>query len=267
LTYFDGNFDPVAETNQMEQALATGNYTGWAVETESPDACSIIKQAIKKGILVSIYNGPQCKPITAPGVAAWEPGTLNFIAGDQTRASFQKWLNKIVSLNPGPQQMLVLEGPAAISQTSFTNEAIAQVEKSDPQMKIIAELVPAYTLAGADTATAAILTANPNLTIVAGNYSDLTLGAVVAIKAAGKMGNINVYDSGGSKQVISEIKAGEIKLSQPYLPATESVDAVESIINAWHGKLGPRYVDIMKSLPGGEQFITKANVNTFKAQF
>ena len=265
MTFFDGNFSPVTETNQLQQALATGHYTGWAVESDN--ACNIMKHAIKKGILISVFNGPQCKSITAPGVAAWEPGTLNFVAGDETRASFQNWLNKIVSLNPGPQQMLVLEGPSGISQTTFTNEAIAQVEKSDPQMKIITELVPAYTLAGADTATAAVLTANPNLTIVAGNYSDLTLGAVVAIKAAGKMGNINVYDSGGSKQVITEIKAGEIKLTQPYLPATESVDAVESIINAWHGKLGPHYVDIMKSLPGGQQFITKANVNNFRPQY
>lgn len=267
LTYFDGNFTPTAETNQMEQALASGKYNGWSVESSSPDACHLIEEAIKKHILVSVFNGPQCHPNTTGGAKAWIRGTLNFVAGDQTFQTFDRWLTKIATLNPGPQHALVITGPTALSQTPFTKEAIAAVEKKHPGFKAISEATPKYTTAGSDAIASAFLTGHPTTTIVAGNYSTLTLGALDAVKAAGDLGKIKVYDSGGSSQVANDIKNGSIQLTQPYLPATESHDSVQSIINAWHGKVGPHYVTIMKSLKGGERFITKANVGSYKPQF
>lgn len=266
-TFFDGNFDPTTETNQMEQALASGQYNGWAVESLSPNACSLVKQAIKKGVLVSVFNGPVCGGVTASGEKAWIPGSLNFVAGDQTYEAFSQWLDRIVKDNPGPQKMLVLEGPPAIAQTVFTDRAIAALKKSHPEIQVIAQQVPAYTLAGANTKTSQVLTANSDITIIAGNYSDLTLGALEAVKTAGKLGKIKIYDSGGSKGVVDAIKKGEIELTQPYLPATESVDAVNSIIDAWHGKVGPHYVNILDSLKGGQRFIDHDNAAGFRAQY
>lgn len=267
LTYFDGNFTPTAETNQMEQALASGKYNAWSVESSSPDACHLIKEAIKKKILVSVFNGPQCHPNTTEGAKAWIKGTLNFVAGDQTYKTFHKWLAKIAKLNPGPQHALVITGPTGLSQTPFTDEAIKAVEKKDPTFTATSEPTPKYTTAGSDAIASAYLTGHPTTTIVAGNYSTLTLGGLEAVKAAGDLGKIKVYDSGGSKQVAQDIKKGLIQLTQPYLPATESRDSVVSIIKAWHGKVGPHYITIMKSLKGGERFITKKNVTSYKPQF
>lgn len=269
LTLFDGNFDPSTQTNQIEQALASGQYNAWIMDPIPPGNCPLIQQAIKKGIIITAVNQPMCGKSANGGDASWLPGTVNYVAGDQTEPVFYTWLQKIVELNPGPQHMLVLEGPQGQEQTTGTQADIKKIEAKYPQMKITSVQVPGYALAAAEQQTAALIRSTPNLTIVAGNYSDLTQGAVEALQAAGMTKKLKIYDAGGDKWAVASVKKGLLEFTQPYLPATETRDAVDSLVNVWKGKsTGPHYVDIMKSItvPGGP-FITKSNVDQFSPQY
>ncbi|MGH8989624.1 MAG: substrate-binding domain-containing protein [Acidimicrobiales bacterium] len=267
LTYFDGDFTATTETSQMEQALSTGKYNGWAVESSAPDACRLITEAIKKSILVSTFNDPQCHPSTTQGAKAWIRGTLNYVAGTQSSTVFHKWLTKIVSLNPGPQHVFIETGPADLAQSHILIGMFPAVEKKDPTFKITTLPVTAYTTAGADTIAAGYLTGHPTTTIVAGEASTLTLGEIDAIKAAGQLRKIKVYDAGGTKKIAEDVKAGIVQFTTADLPATESADSVLSIISAWGGKVGPHYVTVMESRRGKPFFITKSNVGSYVPQW
>lgn len=269
LTTFDGNFDPSTQTNQIEQALSSSQYNAWIMDPIPPGNCALITQAIKKGIIISAVNQPLCSKSANGGAASWQPGTVNYVAGDQTQAVFYTWLQKIAELNPGPQHMLVLEGPPGQEQTTGTEADIKQIEAKYPQIKITSVQVPGYALAAAESKTAALIRSISDLTIVAGNYSDLTQGAVEALQAAGKLKQVKVYDAGGDKWAVASVKSGLLQFTQPFLPATETRDAVDSLVNVWQGKgPGPHYVDILQSItvPGGP-FITKSNVDQFTAQY
>jgi ribose transport system substrate-binding protein len=270
LTVLDGADNVQTQTDQMQQALTQG-YNAWGFQAVSQSTCSLVKKAISKGILISVFNEQICTSAEASGLKAYLPGTLNFIAGDETPTAFTDWLDKVKDANPGPQDVLLVVGIPGLTQTIATEAAAAKIEKSDPQFKITTLQIADYGLPGAHTAVQARLNADKKVTIIAGNYSDMTQGAVLAatqakLKVGGAHG-IKVYDMGASSWAINAVKNGTVQLTAPFLPYTETQLAVQSLYNAWHGKgIGKRYVDVLATLKGSP-FITKANVGSFKAEY
>jgi len=266
MTVFDPDLKPVTQVNQMQNALTQG-YNAWAVESVSQSTCALVKKALAQGILVSIFNEQVCTSPYASGPDSYLKGTLNYVAGDETTEAFTNWVNKIHEDNPGPQDMLLVTGTPGFHQTLVTERAAEEITKKDPQFKITVINVPTYDLAGAQKAVQARLTADKNITIVAGNYSDLTQGAVLAIKQADRSEGIKVYDMGGSKWAIDGVKDGTLAMTSVFLPATESELSIESLVKAWNGEgTGPHYVNILDTI-GGDPFITKANADSFTPEY
>ncbi len=265
MTVFDPAFKAETQVNQMQNAL-TQDYNAWAVESISQSTCNLVKKALAKGILVSIFNEQVCTSPYASGPDSYLKGTLNYVAGDETTEAFTNWVDKIHDDNPGPQNMLLVTGTPGFHQTLVTERAAKAITAKDPQFKITTINVPTYDLAGAQKAVQARLAADKNITILAGNYSDITQGAVLALKQADRTG-VKVYDMGGSKWAIDSVKDGTLQMTSVFLPATESELSIESLVKAWNGEgTGPHYVNILDSI-GGDPFITKANADSFKPEY
>lgn len=272
LTVFDGGFDQLTQANQVQQVLAQGTpYNAWIFNATSLNNCTFVKQALAKKILVSVLEEPMCGHEQEDGDGQYMPGTLNYVGGSTTQTVFNNYLNAIVQANPGPQKMIFLEGPQGIQQTIQTNKAIAAVEKADPQMKVTVANVDGYNLAGAEKQMATMLPANPDFTILATNYSDMTEGAVDALRTAGRLtSNLKIYDVGGSTWAVNAVKSGTIIGTVPLLPATEAKLSVESLVNAWKGERGLVYYDAMLTLKGNfgpANLVTKATVSEFHAEY
>jgi ribose transport system substrate-binding protein len=268
LTVFDAHFDPVEQTQQMQTALASGKFNSWSIASISPQGCSIVKQAIAKGVVVSAPNQQICVPLTTFGENTYYPGTVNYIGGDQTQM-IPRYINKIGALNPGKQKMIFLTGPVGLGQTTIADQSVAALQKARPDFKVVTGRVPTYDLAGAQKDMQSLLAANPDVTIVATLYSDMTQGAVLALKQLGKTG-VKIYDTGGSKWAYQAVKDGTIEFTTPNLPLTMGGASVDSLYSTWYdGTPGPRYVDVLKlaGFDGDKLFITKANVANSKPQF
>jgi ribose transport system substrate-binding protein len=265
VTMFDANFSPLKQVSQAKAAMSQG-YKGMVIIALSPEMCTIAKQAVKQGMVVSVVNQHVCTSIYATGDGTWLPGTVNFIGGDQTQAVYTKFLTAIAKENPGPQQVGLVQGTPGLTQTLLATRAVAAVEKAYPNFKITAIQVPGYDLAGAYTAVTAFLPAHPNLTILATVYSDMTQGALKALQHEGKTSSVKVYDMGGDKWAYSAVKDGTIKLTSVFLPATEGRLAVQSLYNTWYkGDPGPHYLDILSTV--GSPFVTKANISSRKPEY
>lgn len=264
LTVFDANLDALKQVNQAKTAIVQG-YNAIVMTALSAEMCTITKQAVKKGILVSINNQHVCTSVYANGSAIWVPGTVNFIGGDQTGTLFTKFLMTVAAKNPGPQQVALVEGTPNLAQSLLATKAANAVHAKYPNFNVTTIQDPTYDITGAYTKVQSFLPAHSNLTILATVYSDMTQGAVKALQQA-KYTKVKVYDMGGSTWAFGAVKSGAIQLTSVFLPRTEARLAVKSLYTAWYtGKAGPHYVDILKSV--SDPFVTKQNIAGRHAEY
>jgi ribose transport system substrate-binding protein len=264
LTVYDAALDAIKQVDQAKTALSQG-YNAMVIIALSPEMCTVAKQAIKKGVLISIVNQHVCTSVYTTGTATWVPGTVNFIGGDQTQNIFTKYLMAIAAANPGPQQVALVVGTPVFAQSQLAAVSTKLVEKKYPGFKVTPIVDATYDITGAFNAVQSYLPANPNLTILATVYSDITQGAVKALQLA-KRTNVKVYDMGGSKWAFAAVRAGTLKFTSVFLPATEGVDSVQSLYTAWYtGNPGAHYLNILQGVPN--PFVTKQDIGNRKAQY
>jgi erythritol transport system substrate-binding protein len=109
-----------------------------------------------------------------------------------------------------------------------------------------------------------LLQANPDITGVISGNDEMALGAVAALKEAGKLGNVKVGGFDGSPDAVAAVKAGELEYTvlQPVAVfAAEAVKQADNVI-----KTGSTGVDTEKQLFDC-QLITKENVDKYTAPF
>ena len=265
LTTLDAGFDAVNQVNQAKTALASGRYDAWIITALSPQMCSITKQAIEKGILVIVANQPVCKDVYNTGEGLWLPGTVAFAGGDQTGDLFEEYLMKVAADNPGPQQVALVQGTPDLAQSLLSTKAAKAVTAKYPEFKVTPIAVPTYDISGANEKVKTFLPAHPDLTVLATVYSDMTRGAVTALKQAGR-DNVKVYDMGGSKWAFDAVRDGTVQLTSVFLPATAGGLQVQTLHDVWYdGKPAPKYLNVLDSVD--DPFVTKANVDQRKAEY
>jgi ribose transport system substrate-binding protein len=272
VTVYDSNFDSSKQINQLATALTqakSGKFNAFVLASVDPaTTCNFVRNQIgQAGIPTSISNQAICGRATKPIADSWEPGTVNYVGGMQSSDAFYRWLERIVKDNPGPQKVGMLTGPDLNANTQNVDIAIDKIQKAHPEFKIVTKVRTDYTIVQGQSKTEAILRGNPDLTILASNYSDPTRGAVQAIKAAGKSGQVKVYDYGGSSWIIDAIKRGEVQLTGALLPYTEMARAVESLVDLWAGKDQSHVIDLSQDKAIGDTLIDKTNAASFKPEY
>jgi ribose transport system substrate-binding protein len=260
---FDANWSPSTQFNQAQNVIASGRFNAILAEmNDGNQACTILSQdAPAKNVLVAVVNQPLCNKATAEGDAYWAPGTLNYVGGSQGREAFREWFMSIAKENPGPQKVAVLTGPDLNSNTINTDAAIKDAQEAYPDFNVVAVVRTDYSVLQGNQKALPLLQANPDLTILIGNYSDITRGAMQAVKQAGMADKLKIYDSGGNQWSFQAVREGLITQTRTLNPYTESYKGVMSLAAAWKGEETPRYVPLVASL------ITKENVDKIKPEY
>jgi ribose transport system substrate-binding protein len=260
---FDANWNPTTQFNQAQNVISSGKFNAiYAQMIDGAQACSILTEdAPAKNLLVTIANQPLCNRALKEGDEYWSPGTLAFIGGSQGHEAFRDWLFEIAKDNPGPQKVAILTGPEGNANSINTDAAVKDVEAKYPNFRVVATVRTDYTVLGGNQKTLPLLQANPDLTILVANYSDITRGAVQAVAQAGMAGKLKIYDSGGNKWAFDAVRNGSITSTRTLTPYTESAKAVESLTAAWKGEAPPRYIGLDSTL------ITKENIDKFQPEY
>jgi ribose transport system substrate-binding protein len=260
---YDANWSPVTSFNQVQNIITNGGFN--AIITGAYDGNQYCKQltedAAEKNILVVLANSPACNRSTNEGEDLWSPGTLAFVGGSQGRAPYREWFFRIAEENPGPQKVAVITGPDSIANTINTDLAIADVQERYPDFEIVGVIRTDYTVLQGNERFAPLLQANPDLTLVISNYSDMTRGAVQAINQAGRADGLKVYDFGGNKWAFEAVRRGQIESTLTMTPYAEYYKAVEALAAAWRGETVERY------LPLESVMITNENVDQHQPEF
>ena len=278
VTVFDAQWDGVKQFNQVQNALQSGKFNVGLIDPVNSQAmCNIVsKEAAKSNVVMSNFTHPICDRYPEEGEKRYTPGTLDYVDANDTVNELKAYVEFIGKANPGKQKLVTLSGPPIDGMTKNVQTAFAQLKAAnfDPDLDLSNLITTNFSLDEAHTKLAALLQANPDITIVwAPATSDVAQGAYAAVKEAGMTGKVKVYEKGGSPWAIDMLSKGLIAGSQPQYPYTIGRIAVEQIADAFAGKAIPRFVPDYGVKYGPEdqargfQFLDQKAAQSFKSEY
>jgi ribose transport system substrate-binding protein len=271
LDVISANWDVQRQIDQMQNAIQSKKYDAWiTAPIDSNVECkAVTKDPAAAGIVVSLVVLPACGRDLKPISDVWSPGTLNMVNGQENIDYKRGFLDGVSKLLPGSHKVIMLYGPELNQSTKTMKQALGELLKKRPDLKVVASANTDFTTPTAFAKTQTLLQAHPEADTVISVYSDITRGAIQAIKAAGKDGKINVFDQGGSKYSASQVAAGALTATTEYDAIDTGAASVRTLVDAFAGKKpGPRFVDTQSQGSVRQPYvITKANVGSYKADY
>jgi ribose transport system substrate-binding protein len=221
---FNGEFDGEKQLNQVTGAIASGDFDGFVLEANNPQQlCSAADATLEADIALAVTNVPVCQD----EYDAY-PGTTIFVGG-QSPDVYTQWFTQGFESGPGGE-FAVLNGPAVHGNTTRARQVLDELKPQYPDWEEVAFDATEYQASVALTKTENILNKNPDIKVIFSSYSGHTAGIIAAVKAAGKIGEIGIYDLGGDQQMFKALENDEIASTQVFLPYEEQYRAVQSVI-------------------------------------
>lgn len=263
VTDFDAAFNATTQFNQIQSAIESHKYNvllTFPVDGET--ICRILSvTAPAQNILVSDFDQPLCGRFVHEGTQLWQQGTLNYISGYNTRATFRSWFEEAAKLNTGPQNVGVLEGVITDGDSQDVAQDMQIFKTEHPNFHFLSRLNTAYTAETGYQQALAMLHAHPNIRLIMSDASAITQGAARAIQQLGLQHKVKIADYGAAKEIVPLIKSGIVEFSMPARPRTEADYVFKQLLDAVDGKTVPRFTNIPAP------FITKSNVNSYKPEY
>lgn len=270
---FDARFDVARQVNQMQNALIA-DYDAWIVAAiEGEQICDMAaRQAPEAGIVVAVVTMSICGNSVNEGEAMWSPGTLTYIGGNESPDSFQRVMEQAVIDHPGPQKIAVLTGQPLHPITLAFDTALERFLAENPQVELVATHRTDYSPEMNQRVVQTTLQAHPDLDAIIGVYTNMSKGAVPALESAGLLGQVRLYEAGGTEWSVEALRSGEIAATTGYYRGTAAETAVELLVSAFDGEAVPRAVmnDGHPLLPGQQEgqvaIVTAGNVDDYTPQ-
>jgi len=204
----DPNFNAATANQQITAWVRNKQVDGWwAITNDGTQLSSAISLSSAAGIPAVVNVSPELtgRSTPLPGIA-------------YTQLPYDK-LGEIVGRNLGKCMLktnqtdaVYIAGQAgSVGDKLEYAAALKALKKVSPKLKFIATAAGGGQVTSAQTAVASSLQAHPKVTAFLGLSDESAVGAVQALKAAGKKAkNTCVTDIGGSDQAVSLYNAGSI---------------------------------------------------------
>lgn len=267
ITVFDGNLDPNLQVTLIQDVIASGQYDGMITQPIfGPALVDVVRQAIDAGITVVNVDQILGDDFTTgatqvDGLAA----NVVFVPSDLGTKLGEQVVDACASQNLDPCNVAFLHDVKASAIGVALYDAFNAVIEGTP-VTIVAEGETFYNPAAAQTAVADILTANPNIDLIATSDQGLQ-GAVAAIEAAGgALSDYLMVGYGGSVWSQQKVAEGVVYANVLQVPATEGRLAMEAMVDALRNGVNQGDVDPFAGLPGGG-VITIDNASEFTGEW
>ena len=209
LQWYDAQFDTAKQLNQIMAATSSGNFDGFVIEAvNASTVCSSVKAALQKNIVVAMTNVQACD--TAYEVPY--PGTV-IMTGGQAASVYEAWFRKRLRFRPGRRRVRRSGGADHPGKQRACPIGVGQIEVEYPKWKLVGFEDTGYNAGPALKKTQDILQAHPKVKIIFSNYAGQTPGAIAALKSAGMLGKVKIYDMGGDKVMFNAVKEGTVDLT------------------------------------------------------
>ncbi len=266
ITEFDGQFDPAAQTAQLQDVIASGRYDGMiVVAINGPGVVPDIEAALSEGIEVVVLNqvlgtdlttsDPQVEGISASVmVAPYMSGTrLGGLAVDACAGI-------------DPCEVVYLYGIKGIPLDTAIREGFDEATKDSPNITVVAEGEGKYLGPdGGIAATQDILQVNDGFDVMVGPDQAIQ-GAEIVLDEEGLLDGVKLIGFGGSSPAFAGIKSGAWFGTVMGAPADEGRLAMEAMVDALKNGTDRGGIDPLTTMPANGK-VTADNIEQFSAQW
>ena len=244
LVTMDANWDALKQINMIENAITSGNYNAVIIDALDPYAeCDVITKApAAANIAVVTISVAVCgKHLEPDGHNAVSDGVIGAVGNNSINATHSV-LERVVEKSPGPQKVLILTGPPLHPLSPQIDAAVERIASEHPEFEIVANVKTNFSTIDTFNKVQPVLLANPDITVIYSAYSDITQGAIKALKQADMLDTVKVYEQFGDQQSIDSIKAGELHITTGVFPRGARTAAFNFIKKAFAGEPFDRVV-------------------------
>lgn len=245
--------DTNTESNLIDTAITNKAVAIILDPANASGSIGAVKKAIAANIPVIIINAE----INEAGLAKAQLVSNN---AQGAALGAQQWVKDMGETG----NYVELLGPQADNNAATRSNGFTTVLSQYPNLKKVGSQVAAWDRTQGHDKMQSMMQANPDITGVISGNDEMALGAIAALKEAGKLSSVKVGGFDGSPDAIAAIKAGELQYTvlQPVATfAAKALDEADSFVKT--GKTGAATEKQLFDCI----LITKANVNDFTGPF
>lgn len=235
--------------NSVLAQVAAANPSGIAIDPlDTIGNLPAMAAARDQGIPVLVFDSPSPDPAF--------PSVGNDFAEQGTLAA-----QRLVSLIGESGEVAIMQGVPTAPNHHQRYEAQLDVLRRYAAITIIDGGIDNDDIPAAGQEAAAVLASHPNLKGYLCCDASGPIGIAAAIRAAGKVGNVNVVGMDGIEPILHEIRDGVLDSSVATIPTMQGSMA---LLMLWQASQGIR---IPQKIDTGIDVITSDNVNAFLASY
>jgi len=251
LTIVDGNNDSAKQTGQVENFLAQGMDAVVILPVDTAATGPMTKAVVKAGKPLVYVNR---KPANLPKGVVY-CGSNSIEAGIMNMEELGKVMN-------GKGNLVILMGELSNEAAIGRTDGIKKVAKEKfPDIKIVREQTGNWKREQGKTIMENWLASGQEIDGVASNNDEMALGALQAIKAAGKLGKIPVGGTDASRDALESMGRGELNNTVFQDPVAQGEESVNAAYLLAKKQPNPKVVDDRIWIP--YQRVTKENFKSF----
>lgn len=188
---------------------------------------------------------------------------LSFISTDWN--SQLKWHVKYLAdkLGPSGGEVLEIMGFHGSTAAIWRHEGFIEEMKKYPQLKLIATLPGDWDRKKSMDITADVIQANPNLKAISASNDNMALGAIQALKNAGKLKQVSVLGCDAIPDAIQGIKKGELDGTVAFMQYENGYVSIEAAIMYLEGLKSK----IPETIFASQELWTAANIDQKIAKY
>jgi inositol transport system substrate-binding protein len=251
LTIVDGNNDSAKQTGQVENFLAQGMNAVVILPVDTAATGPMTKAVVKAGKpLVYVNRKPSNLPkgVVYCGSNSIEAGIMN--------------MEELGKAMGGKGNLVILMGELSNEAAIGRTDGIKKTAKEKfPDIKVVREQTGNWKREQGKTIMENWLASGQEINGVASNNDEMALGALQAIKAAGKLGKIPVGGTDGSHDALESMGKGELNNTVFQDPVGQGEEAVNAAYLLVKKEQNPKVVDGNIWIP--YQKVTKENYKSF----
>jgi ribose transport system substrate-binding protein len=249
LKIMDGEFDTQKQASQVENLISQKVDLIEIIPADSTAIIPTMKKVKDAGIPLIIVN-TQNDPSTNDLILTFVGASM-----EDEAAMAAESIKKVL---PKGGNVVMIEGAAGSFPAIHRSTGFETATADRPDIKIIARQNAGWDRAKAMATMEDFLTRYPEIDALYAHDDNMAIGAIQAIKAAGRLEEIPVISISGTIEGYAAVTSGEIfsTVSQP--PDWEGMMAVQAAVKALNGETLEKWIKTPISQ------VTKENVSEFK---
>jgi len=204
-----------------------------------------IAAAERKGLVQSIDRAASFGiPVTVFDSGVDTTNYLTFVATDNYEAG-RMAAQELARLLAGKGNIaVVMHTPGSESTMDRERGFFETLAKEYPGVHVAARQYGMSDRAKAMAAAENMLTANPGLNGIFASAEPSSIGAALAIKTRGLAGKVKLVAFDATDSLIEDLKAGAIEALVVQDPYKMGYQAVQTLVDKFHGKTPPKRIDV-----------------------